>query len=111
MMTDYQQQPRWRRILEHRAVVWPLSLLLGGVFLYAAYDKLLDPRRFADVIHNYRLLPDPAVNVVALLLPMAEAVCGVLVVTGVKRTAAAAVLNGMLLVFIAALTINLARGH
>ncbi|MGA8240229.1 MAG: MauE/DoxX family redox-associated membrane protein [Desulfobacterales bacterium] len=39
-----------------------LRLLLGTVFLYASYDKILHPQAFAQAVYNYQILPDMAVN-------------------------------------------------
>jgi len=39
-------------------------LFLGGIFVYASYDKLLHPVPFAEIVYNYQILPDPLVNLV-----------------------------------------------
>jgi hypothetical protein len=35
-----------------------LRLLLGAVFLYASYDKILHPQAFAQAVYNFQILPD-----------------------------------------------------
>ncbi len=84
---------------------------LGALFAAAAVPKILDPPAFAHMIYNYRLLPGSAVNAVALVLPWIEIwVAGALILGFWKRTAAG-LAGVLLLVFIGALTVNLARGN
>jgi uncharacterized membrane protein YphA (DoxX/SURF4 family) len=89
---------------------WILRLLLAAVFLYAALGKIWDPHGFAVTIANYQMLPDWAVNPTALLLPWLEAVCAVLLLTGRWTEGSLMIINGLLLVFTAALAINWYRG-
>lgn len=91
-------------------VNWILRLGLAAVFLYAAVGKILDPQGFADVIVNYQLLPESAANPIALFLPWLEAVCAVLLIVGRWTDGSLLIINGLLLVFIAALAINWYRG-
>ncbi len=73
--------------------------------------KIADPPGFAHELHNYALLPDAAVNPLALLLPWLEVVSGVVLFLGLWRRAAAAVFGLLLVVFVGALSIDLARGR
>lgn len=60
---------------------WTFRLLLAGLFLYAAWPKLLDPAGFARDITNYRVsLPGIGQNYVylaAMFMPALEAVAAV----------------------------------
>jgi putative oxidoreductase len=87
------------------------QLALGAIFVAAAIPKILDPPSFAHMIYNYRLLPGPAINAVALVLPWAELLAGLALVVGFAKRPAAAFCGALLLVFLAALSINLARGN
>ena len=88
-------------------------LLIGFfalLFASAALPKLRDPRHFGEVLRAYRVLPEHAVRL-ASLVPFAElAVAAGLLVPGVRFGAA---LGGtaMLLVYAAAIAVNLARGR
>jgi cobalt-zinc-cadmium efflux system protein len=77
----------------------------------AAFAKISDPPGFAHEIYNYKLLPAGAVNVVALVLPWLELVIGICFFVGAYRRTAGRIAAVLLLVFIAALSINLARGR
>jgi len=85
-------------------------LFLGGIFVYASYDKLLHPVPFAEIVYNYQILPDPLVNLVALLLPWIELLAGLSLILGVWLPGALLISNLLLLVFFSTLVFNLARG-
>jgi uncharacterized membrane protein YphA (DoxX/SURF4 family) len=83
---------------------------MGGVFLYASYDKILNPAAFADAVYNYQILPDAAVNLAALTLPWLEFLLGICLIAGFWMPGATAISTGLMLVFIASLVYNQMRG-
>lgn len=85
-------------------------LLLGAVFIYASYDKILHPAAFAKAIYNYQILPDTTINLVALVLPWLELLVGAALVIGVWLPGAVPLANAMLLTFFGALIYSVARG-
>ncbi len=85
-------------------------LALGGIFIAASIDKIAHPAEFAKIVHNYLILPDSAVNTVAMVLPWLEAVAGTLLIFGIWLPGAVLVANALLFTFFAALMYNLARG-
>ncbi|MEW5724745.1 MAG: MauE/DoxX family redox-associated membrane protein [Thermodesulfobacteriota bacterium] len=85
-------------------------LTLGGVFIYASLDKIAHPGLFAEAIYNYKILPTELINLSAVVLPYVELLCGVLLVLGRPALPSAAVLTALVLVFLAAIGYNLARG-
>lgn len=87
------------------------GIALGAVFVAAAVPKILDPPSFAHEVYNYRLLPGVLVNAAAIALPWIEIVCGLALVLGLWRRAAGTVVAALLVVFVVAVAINLARGH
>jgi uncharacterized membrane protein YphA (DoxX/SURF4 family) len=87
------------------------QLALGAVFVAASLPKILDPPSFAHMIYNYRLLPGGAINAFALWLPWVELLAGLLLVIGVWKRTGAGIAAMLLLVFLAALSWNLARGN
>jgi len=87
-----------------------LRLVMGGVFLYAAHDKILHPQAFANAVYNYQILPDALVNLAALVLPWLEMLIGICLVAGVWLPGATLISTGLLTVFIGALVFNMARG-
>jgi uncharacterized membrane protein YphA (DoxX/SURF4 family) len=86
-----------------------VQFVLAAVFVVAAVGKIADPPGFAHEIHNYALLPGVAVNALALVLPWLELVCGLALFFGIARRSSARILGILLVVFVIALGINLAR--
>jgi uncharacterized membrane protein YphA (DoxX/SURF4 family) len=85
-------------------------LILGSIFIYASLDKIAHPDQFARIIFNYHLLPGYLVNLTALILPVAEFVAGVCIITGTLYLGARNFLVILLLVFMVAIGINVVRG-
>ena len=94
------------------AFIWLARLAVAALFLGACIAKIRDPEAFALAVNRYRILPGELVNVLALLLPWIELTSGLAVLVGPARgrAAGAALIFGMLVVFTAAISLNLARG-
>ena len=63
------------------------------------------------MIYNYRLLPGGLVNALALVLPWVELLAGAALILGVWKKESAVTAAVLLLVFLVAIGINLARDH
>ncbi len=97
-------------VLRARWLHWVLGLALGGVFLYAAWGKILDPRPLVTIIWGYRILPAGPINLMAIYMPWLELVVAVGLITGVARRGAALWAVALLVMFEVALGINALRG-
>ncbi|HEX9160327.1 MAG TPA: MauE/DoxX family redox-associated membrane protein [Thermoanaerobaculia bacterium] len=100
-----------RNYLTHPWLTIRVQLALGAIFIIAALPKVADPPSFAHMIYNYRLLPGALINISSLVMPWVELLCGIALVAGVWRKPALAIIGLMLIVFIAAISFNLARGN
>lgn len=87
-----------------------VRLILGSIFILASVDKIYDPAAFAQVVHNYQILPDELINLTAILLPWIELIVGILLMGGMWLPGAATLANALLGAFLAALVFNAARG-
>ena len=96
--------------LTHANTALLARIILGCVFIYASLDKISHPDLFAEAVYNYQLLPDEAINLVAIWLPWLELASGVLLLLGVWVRGSILVLSCLMAVFLSALAINLARG-
>ncbi len=96
--------------LTHPMFVTLLRVALGVVFMVAAVDKIGSPAAFAQNIANYRLLPFQTINALAIVLPWLEMVAGLLLAVGWWTRAAVLVIDGLLVVFIVAISQAMARG-
>ena len=87
-----------------------LRVVLGVLFIYAAWTKLPALDAFAEQIANYRVLPAAAVPFFAAMLPGIELLAGAMLLTNRWPRAAATLLSALLIVFIIALSQALQRG-
>ena len=85
-------------------------LILGVIFIYASYDKILHPKAFAEIIYNYQILPDGLINVTAIFLPWLELLMGIFLIMGFWMSGTVIWCNTLLAMYIGALWFNLARG-
>ena len=85
--------------------------ILGLTFIYASFHKILSPEEFARIVYGYDLFPHVLINLIAIIIPFLELVAGLALIIGFYPRSAAIIINVMLLAFIAALTINIIRGH
>lgn len=93
-----------------RTVFLGARLLLGAVFLYASYDKILNPHAFAEAIYNHQILPGIAINPAALVIPWMEMLLGFCLITGLWINGAALLSVLLLCAFTAVLVFNEIRG-
>jgi uncharacterized membrane protein YphA (DoxX/SURF4 family) len=84
--------------------------ILGGVFVYASFDKILHPAAFAEAVYNYQILPDELINLTAIFLPCLELVLGIFLIISFWMLGTVLMCNLLLTTFIAALLFNMARG-
>jgi uncharacterized membrane protein YphA (DoxX/SURF4 family) len=88
-----------------------LSLLLGGVFVSAALPKLRHPKGFLLTVLEYRILPEGTSRLYARIVPPFELLAALLLFAGVAVRPAALLLGLLLLSFLIAVGVNLARGR
>ena len=88
-----------------------VQIALGLFFVVAALPKLVDPPSFAHMIYNYRLVPGSFVNLFALAMPWVELLAGLALILGIWTRTSAGLVAVLLLVFVAAISVNLARGN
>lgn len=86
------------------------SVAVALLLAVAGFDKLRHRDLLPGVIANYRLLPEALVAPAALLLPAAELLVAAGLVLGVAPAAPLAAI-ALLLVFAAAMAINIGRGR
>lgn len=79
-----------------------VRLVLGGLFTYMGLAKISNPADFLKLMEQYRLLPTSMpylLNMVAVVLPWVEALCGVALLLGVAVRGAGLVSAAMLVMF------------
>lgn len=94
-----------------RDVLYTISrIVLGGVFVYASWDKILDPVAFAQMIINYQIVSTGTANLSAMFLPWLELVCGICLIINRWPRGSAFIITGLMVVFMGALGYNIYRG-
>ena len=84
--------------------------ILGIIFLYGSYHKIMGPAQFAKIVYGYNLFPAATINLIAIVLPFVELFSGLALILGIYPRSAALTINIMLLGFMIAISINLIRG-
>ncbi len=87
----------------------PLRVYIGIVFIIASLYKISDPYAFALSIATYQILPLWSINPFALLLPWVELLVGTTMVLGLWTRESAALISGMMVMFLVALTLALTK--
>jgi putative oxidoreductase len=88
-----------------------LRVLLGAVFIYAAYTKLRQSwLLFALSIDSYQILPEWAVYAVARTLPWFELTLGVMLIAGVWLRYLSVVATTILALFFTVMLVQYFRG-
>lgn len=94
---------RWLRLF--------LRLALGAIFVYAAWVKLREPwQMFASAVDAYGLVPMWVVKLVARVLPWAELLIGLLLISGWFLRASSIAASALLLGFFAVMVRTYASG-
>ena len=87
-------------------------IILGVVFIYASYHKILDPVSFSDNIHNFHTTDNFVwtENLAALIIPWLELIVGVFLIFGVFLEGATSITIGLYIFFIIILSQAVYRG-
>lgn len=93
------------------SIVLACRLLGALVFVTAAAGKLKYRHELTGVVANYRLLPESLAAAAAWTVLGLEVLAALLLASGVRAQAGAALAIGLLCVFALAMAINLARGR
>ncbi|MCP4684511.1 MAG: DoxX family membrane protein [bacterium] len=99
-----------RRIIDNDLLTLASRLFVGGALIYASYYKIIEPATFAKSIWYYHMVPGYLINLMALILPWLEMLCGLALILGIWYRGAVLWSNALLLIFIVALASTIARG-
>ena len=87
-------------------------VILGIIFIYASYSKILDPAAFSKNIHNFHITDNFVwvENLVALILPWLELIVGIFLIFGVFLEGTTSITIGLYIFFIIILSQAVFRG-
>jgi len=94
----------------HPIFIIIIRVILGCIFFYASYDKILDPGKFARDIANYHIVPFGLENSIAIILPWLELLIGFGLIAGIMVDGSAVISGGLLMIFIVFILQAILRG-
>ena len=83
---------------------------VGVIFLWASFDKIIDPAKFARDISNYHIVPLGLENTIALILPWLEFFIGTGLILGVMVDGSIIISSVLLITFNIMIAQAMARG-
>tara|TARA_B100000902_G_scaffold37047_1_gene44288 strand:- start:7777 stop:8208 length:432 start_codon:yes stop_codon:yes gene_type:complete len=86
-----------------------VRLIVGGIFIFAGYNKLIDLQAFELAVRNYSIFNDPWVAVLVMILPPFELLVGLLIVLRTLYMGSLVLVTTLTLTFIFALCSLLVR--
>jgi uncharacterized membrane protein YphA (DoxX/SURF4 family) len=87
-----------------------LRIAVGLLFIYSGFFKVLDLESFGRIILMYNILPEILAPYFAIILSHLEIILGFLLLVGYKIRSASFISIMLMIVFIIAISVNLARG-
>ena len=85
-------------------------IVVGVIFLWASFDKIIDPAKFARDISNYHIVPLGLENTIALILPWLEFFIGTGLILGVMVDGSIIISSVLLITFNIMIAQAMARG-
>lgn len=85
------------RLNEYLVVI--IRMILGTIFLWASFAKIIDPAQFARSISNYHIVPLGLENSVAIILPWIEFFIGSGLILGIMVDGATIITSFLLIIF------------
>ena len=76
-----------------------IRIVLGTVFLWASFDKIIDPAKFARNISNYHVIPFGIENTIAIVLPWLELFIGSGLILGIMVDGCVIISSLLLIMF------------
>jgi uncharacterized membrane protein YphA (DoxX/SURF4 family) len=99
-----------RRFLTSPRTIRVCQIAIGILMAWAGLAKIGDLRGFAEQVHNFRMMPIPIENLIAMSLPWIELVAAMALVFGVRARAGAMLAALLLAAFTTAVFVAMVRG-
>ena len=93
-----------------RYLIVTTRIILGAVFLWASFGKILEPGDFARSISNYHIVPFGIENILALILPWLELLIGMGLILGIMVDGSVQISAILLIMFILMIGQAMLRG-
>jgi uncharacterized membrane protein YphA (DoxX/SURF4 family) len=97
-------------VIPQRRLLLIFRIVVGGVFVWAGVQKIIDPLGFAQNVENFRVVSRELAFLVAVVLPWVEVLSGAFLISGILLRSSALLISIQLIVFIGLVASVLARG-
>jgi putative oxidoreductase len=91
-------------------ILFFMRLVLGGIFTFSAWSKIMAPQALADAIVGFDIIPESIALEAAIMLIWLELICGIFMLLGLWARATVIVITGMLTLFEIGLISVVVRG-
>ena len=99
-----------KKIISNEYLLLAIRIVIACIFIIASIQKIMYPASFANSIMNYRLLPDLTINIISVILPWLELICGILLLIGNQVKETILIINILLISFIILIITAIVRG-
>ncbi|MGD1045196.1 MAG: MauE/DoxX family redox-associated membrane protein [Bacteroidota bacterium] len=99
-----------KSLLSNTILILLVRIFLGGVFVVASLDKIMDPNTFANSILQYKVVGPTLAMCTATILPSLELLCGLSLIIGIYPRGCALLITIMLVGFTILVASALLRG-
>jgi putative oxidoreductase len=104
------KETRMRRVIDNDLLTVIARVAVGATFIVASVYKIRDPGAFAKSIWFYHMVPGDLINLMALIIPWVELLCGLALIMGLFYRGAVVLVNIMMVTFIFALCTTIVKG-
>ena len=98
-----------KRIITSEYLSLVLRIFIGILMIKSSIWKIFSPADFLGNVESYQIAPYFFVNLVAVVYPSVELICGIFLIIGLRTKAAASIIGLILIVFAVLIAINLFR--
>ncbi|MFA7326553.1 MAG: MauE/DoxX family redox-associated membrane protein [Candidatus Kapaibacterium sp.] len=88
-----------RKLIDNPILILVIRTFIGILFIFFGVAKIAEPSQFANEIGNYGMTPDFITHLMALILPWAEMIVGVLLLFGIYQNENGLLATLMLIMF------------
>lgn len=99
-----------RQLIDNPILVLIIRMFIGILFIFYGISKISDPAQFANEIGNYGMTTDFITQLMALIIPWAEMIIGVLLLFGVYQNENGILATVLLFMFTFAVAFAFASG-
>jgi len=87
-----------------------LRLIVGSIFIYAGFNKIINPKLFEETLSAYNFFSDSFVHFIVLIFPWVQLILGALLISGYLARPVASVMSILLLTFIIMTILSVSKG-